>query len=128
MTCSVLGAAEEYKKFGCFLGDVHIRRTAGSTVDTCSGGILDEFSPFSASKWTSDPEDVEPVGCIAGGVQEMDFSGSGLLDVLSPNAWFDRGYKFVRPSTVTPGRNSHSSHVKVISDPEVGHSSCAMPG
>ena len=33
-----------------------------------------------------------------------------------------------RQSPVTPGRNSHISFVNVTSDPEVGHSSCAMPG
>ena len=32
----------------------------------------------------------------------------------------------MRQSTVTRGRNSHISYVKVTSDPEVGHFSCAM--
>ena len=47
---------------------------------------------------------------------------SGAVSVFSPYVWFNCGFKFMRQSTVTPGRNSHISYVNVTSDPEVGRS------
>ena len=104
------------------------RRTAGSTVDTCRRQTLEIF-------WTSFHAFLRESG--------LRILRLMSLSVASPEeyrkwifwectkgayAWFNIGYKFLRQSTVTSGRNSHISYVKVTSDPEVDTLRCAMPG